>query len=453
MITTNYSCRSYATSQGVTVAYQVVGDGDVDLIAALGIITHLDVNWEEPSFARFLNGLASFSRLILFDKRGVGLSDRVEDGAALEERMDDVRAVMDAAGSARCVVFGISEGACASALFAATFPERTKALILYGAGPLCPGPLEEPASAAPAVNQEEDSRLQDQWYDHVRSTWGQEPLLLDALAPSKVGDQAFTSWWMRWIRHGSSPASFIALLQANRQIDIRHVLPSIRVPTLVLHRRDDAVPVENGRYLAAHISGAKYVELPGRDHIAWVGDAGSVLDEIEEFATGLRHERKPDRVLTTLLFTDIVSSTERSAALGDRNWRDLLEAHYGGIRRQLLRWRGHEVKTTGDGCLATFDGPARALECARAVRDDGKAIGLDIRAGVHTGEVELVDDDVAGLAVHLCQRVQSLATPGEVLASSTVKDLVAGSGIRFEDRGRHELRGVPGEWQLFAAVP
>ena len=442
----------YATSQGVTVAYQVVGDGDVDLIAALGIVTHLDVNWEEPSLARFLNGLASFSRLILFDKRGVGLSDRVEDGAALEERTDDIRAVMDAAGSARSVVFGISEGACASALFAATFPERTKALILYGAGPLCPGPLEEPASAAPAVS-EEDSRLQGEWYDHVRSTWGEEPLLLDAFAPSKVGDQAFTGWWMRWIRHGSSPASFIALMQANGQIDIRPVLPSIRVPTLVLHRRDDAVPVENGRYLAARIPGAKYVELPGRDHLPWLGDPGSVLDEIEEFATGLRHERKPDRVLTTLLFTDIVSSTERSAALGDRDWRDLLEAHYGGIRRQLLRWRGHEVKTTGDGCLATFDGPARAVECARAVRDDAKAIGLDIRAGVHTGEVELVDDDVAGLAVHLCQRVQSLATPGEVLASSTVKDLVAGSGIRFEDRGRHELRGVPGKWQLFAAVP
>jgi class 3 adenylate cyclase len=442
----------YATSQGVTVAYQVVGDGGVDLIAALGIVTHLEVNWEEPSFARFLNGLASFSRLILFDKRGVGLSDRVEDGAALEERMDDIGAVMDAAGSARSVVFGISEGACASALYAATFPERTKALVLYGAGPLCPGRLEEPAPAAPSVN-EEDSRLQNEWYDHVRSTWGEEPLLLDALAPSKASDQAFTSWWMRWFRHGSSPASVIALSRANHQIDIRHVLPAIRVPTLVLHRHDDAVPVENGRYLAARIPGAKYVELSGRDHIAWVGDADSVLGEIEEFATGLRRERMPDRVLTTLLFTDIVSSTERSAALGDRNWRDLLDAHYRDIRRQLLRWRGHEVKTTGDGCLATFDGPTRALECARAVRDDAKAIGLDIRAGVHTGEVELVEEDVAGLAVHLCQRVQSLATPGEVLASSTVKDLVAGSGIQFEDRGRHELRGVPGQWQLFAALP
>jgi class 3 adenylate cyclase len=438
----------YTTASNVTIAYQVVGDGDVDLIAALGSVTHLDVIWEEPAFAGFLNRLASFSRLILFDKRGVGLSDRVEDGAALEERMDDLRAVLDAAGSARAVVFGISEGASASALFAATHPDRTKALVLYGLGPVCPGRLDDPGSAP----TEEDDREYEEWYQYVRAHWGEEPILLESAAPSKVGDAAYTAWWMKWMRLSSSPASFIALSRSNREIDIRSVLPSIRVPTLVLHRTDDDIPVENGRYLAAHIPGAKYVELAGRDHIAWVGDVDAVIGEIEEFTTGVRRSHDPDRILTTLLFTDIVASTERTAELGDRDWRHLLESHYGDVRRQLGRWRGREVKTTGDGCLATFDGPARAVRCACAVRDQARDIGLQIRAGVHTGEVEVVGDDIAGLAVHLCQRVQALAAPGEVLASSTVKDLVAGSGLRFDDRGRHALRGVPGEWQLFAAT-
>jgi class 3 adenylate cyclase len=444
--------RYATTSDDVTVAYQVAGGGDVDLIAALGIVTHLEVNWEEPAFARFLSKLASFSRLVLFDKRGVGLSDRVGDGAVLEERMDDVRAVMDAAGSARAVVFGISEGAAASILFAATFPERTKALVVYGSDVRNGWHEDDPASLAYAATREEYERLREDWYRQVRATWGEEPLLLDRLAPSRAGDAAFTAWWLRWLRLSSSPASFIDLMRSNEQIDIRHVLPAIRVPTLVLHRGGDAVPVENGRYLAAGIPGAKFVELPGRDHIAWVGDVDALVGEIEEFATGLRRGLDPERVLTTLLFTDIVSSTERSAELGDHSWRDLLTSHYAAIRRQLIRWRGCEVKTTGDGFLATFDGPARALQCACAVRDEARAIGLEIRAGVHTGEVEVLDTDIAGLAVHLCQRVQSIAAPGEVLASSTVKDLVAGSGLRFEDRGTHVLRGVPGQWHLFAAT-
>ena len=438
----------YTTANGVTIAYQVVGEGDVDLIAALGSFTHLDVLWEEPSVANFLNRLASFSRLILFDKRGVGLSDRVEDGAALEERMDDLRAVMDAAGSDQAVVFGVSEGASASALFAATHPNRVKALILYGAGPICPGALDDPDSQPTA----EDDREQEEWYQYVRAHWGQEPTSLEFFAPSKVGDAAFAAWWMRWLRSSTSPASYIALSRSNRQIDIRRVLPSIRVPTLVLHRSEESIPVENGRYLAAHIPGAKYVELAGRDHFPCIGDVDALVGEVEEFTTGVRRTPEPDRVLTTMLFTDIVSSTERTAELGDRDWRYLLESHYRDLRRQLSHWRGREVKTTGDGCLATFDGPARAVQCACAVRDQARDIGLQIRAGVHTGEVEVVGDDIAGLAVSLCQRVQALAAPGEVLTSSTVKDLVAGSRLRFDDRGRHALRGVPGEWQLFAAA-
>jgi class 3 adenylate cyclase len=443
----------FATSHDVTVAFQVVGDGDVDLISALGSVTHLEVNWEEPSFARFLKRLSSFSRLLLFDKRGVGLSDRISGAATLEDRMDDLRAVMDAVGSERAVVLGASEGGPMGALFAATFPQRTQALILYGSNLRGGWHEDDPIKRKRWPTKEDYDRADAEGNVYLRSHWG-EPLVADTLAPSMSGDQLFANWCARLLMMGSSPASLIALSKMNKEIDIRHVLPTIRVPTLVLHRRDDtAVPVANSRYLAEHIPGARYVELEGRDHLPFIGDADAVLDEIEEFTTGLRRGPDPDRVLTTVLFTDIVSSTARGAELGDRTWRDVLESYLMTTRQLLARWRGREVKTTGDGCLATFDGPGRAVRCACAVRDGARAAGLEIRAGVHTGEVEMLGNDVSGIAVNLCSRIQALASPGEVLASGTVKDLVAGSGIRFDSRGSHRLRGVPGEWALYAAQP
>ncbi len=433
----------YARSGDVSIAYQVVGDGPRDLVFVSGWVSHVEAGWDLPQLARFRDRLASFSRLILFDKRGTGMSDRVPDTnlPTLEQRMDDVRAVMDAVGSQRAALFGQSEGAGMSILFAATYPERTTALITFGAFACRVWQPEYPW--APSRESREI------WFEEIRRDWGGD-LDMSDLAPSLAHDQVFQQQLATYLRLSASPGAAVALARMNRDIDVRSVLPAIRVPTLILHRTgDEDANIEEGRYIAARIPGAKFLELPGPDHLPFAGNQEEVTDEIQEFLTGIRPAPQPDRVLATVLFTDIVGSTERAATAGDRVWRDVLDRHHAVVRRELALYRGQEVATTGDGFFATFDGPARAVRCAAAVRDRLREGGIEVRAGVHTGECERMGDNYGGLAVHIGARVAALAEPGEVLASSTVKDLVAGSGIVFEDRGPHALKGVPGEWRLF----
>ena len=432
----------YAKSGDVHIAYQVVGDGRLDLVYAPAWIGNMELFWEEPSCARFLKRLASFSRLILFDKRGTGSSDRSVEIPIIEQQIDDLISVMDSVGSERAALLGASEGGSLCTLFAATHPERTSALILCGAVATTRWSPETPW--APTRETFET------WIQTVGREWGR-PLAIELFAPSVAHDKRFRDWWARLLRLAASPAAAIALLRMLDEIDVRPVLPTIRVPTLVLQCTGDRiVNVENGRYLGRHIPNAKYVELPGADHFPYVGDTDAILAEIEEFLTGARHAPEADRVLATVLFTDIVGSTAHAAGMGDQRWRDLLGSYQALVRRELARSRGREVKTLGDGFLATFDGPARAIRCACAIRDSVRPLGIEIRAGLHTGECELMDDDVGGIAVHIGARVASSAAPSEVLVSSTVKDLVAGSGLRFADRGTHHLHGVPGEWRLFA---
>ena len=435
----------YARSGEIHIAYQVVGDGPFDLVYVPGWVSHLDLAWEEPTLARFLSRLASFSRLILFDKRGTGLSDRVPNAQlpSLEERMDDLRAVMDAAGSERAAVFGFSEGGNLSTLFAATYPERTTALIMFGTFSKRIRSADYPW--APTVEERE------QQYAEVARDWGGR-MNLDRYVPSRLDDDAFTRRLSAYFRSAASPGAAVALLRMNTEIDTRNVLPAIHVPTLVMHRTGDrSVHVDEGRWMAGQIPGARFAELPGEDHMPWVGDQDSVLDEIQEFLTGIRPDREPDRVLATVLVTDIVGSTRHATTLGDRAWCELLERHHAVVRRELAAFRGREIDTAGDGFLATFDGPARAVGCACRIRDAMKALGLEIRAGLHTGEIELSDGKVRGIAVHTGARIASAAQAGEILVSSTVKDLVSGSGIRFEDRGEHALKDMPRSWQLYAA--
>lgn len=434
----------YARSGDVNIAYQVVGDGPDDLVLVPGWVSHVEVAWQHPSLARFLNRLASFSRLIVFDKRGTGLSDRVPVGGlpTLEQRMDDVRAVMDAVGSERAALFGISEGGPMCALFAATYPDRATALIMYGSYARRLKDKDYPWGPDPETRQE--------FFEAIESGWG-GVVDLGELAPSVVDDTTFADWWATYLRSGASPGAALALAKMNSQVDIRHVLPAIRLPTLILHRAGDLdMDVGGGRYLGDHIPGARYVELPGADHLPWVGDQDAILDEIEEFLTGARTRPEPDRVLATVLFTDIVDSTSKAAAMGDSRWRDLLEAHNGIVDRGLGTWRGRLVKSTGDGILATFDGPGRAIQCAAALCREMRSLGVQIRAGLHTGECELLGDDISGISVNIAARVAALAGADEVLVSRTVKDLVAGSGIEFESRGEHSLKGVRGAWELFA---
>ena len=432
----------YAKSGDVHIAYQVVGDGRLDLVYAPPWIGNMELFWEEPSCARFLKRLASFSRLILFDKRGTGSSDRSVEIPIIEQQIDDLTSVMDSVGSERAALLGASEGGSLCTLFAATHPERTSALILCGAVATTRWSPETPW----ALTRE----TFETWIQTVGREWG-GPLAIELFAPSVAHDQRFRDWWARLLRLAASPAAAIALLRMLDEIDVRPVLPTIRVPTLVLQCTGDRiVNVENGRYLGRHIPNAKYVELPGADHFPYVGDTDAILAEIEEFLTGARHAPEADRVLATVLFTDIVGSTAHAAGMGDQRWRDLLGSYQALVRGELARSRGREVKTLGDGFLATFDGPARAIRCACAIRDSVRPLGIEIRAGLHTGECELMDDDVGGIAVHIGARVASSAAPSEVLVSSTVKDLVAGSGLRFADRGTHHLHGVPGEWRLFA---
>ena len=435
----------FTRSGNVHIAYQLVGEGPLDLVYVPGWVSHCELAWEEPTLARFLGRLASFSRLITFDKRGTGLSDRVPDDKlpTHEERMDDLRAVMDAAGSQRAAIFGFSEGGSLSTLFAATHPERTTALVTFG--------IFAKRIWAPDYPWAPTPEERERHYEIVERDWGGEMDLAN-LIPSKIGDDVFTRRLATYLRRAASPGAAVALLRMNSQIDIRAVLPTIRVPTLVLHRTGDQdANIEEGRFIARSIPGARLVELSGNDHLPWVGDQDSVLDEVQEFLTGVRPLAEFDRVLATVLFTDIVASTETAARLGDRAWRALLDSHHAMVRNALARFRGEEVNTAGDGFLATFDGPARAIRCAFAIRDGARELGLATRAGLHTGEIDRSGGGVGGIAVHIGARVASAAGAGETLVSSTVKDIVAGSGITFADRGKHGLKGVPGEWRLYAA--
>jgi pimeloyl-ACP methyl ester carboxylesterase len=438
----------YACSGNVRIAYQVLGEGPPDLVFVPGVISNVEYVWQHPAgAARWFRRLASLSRLIWFDKRGTGVSDRVADIPTLETRMDDVRAVMDSVASERAVLMGVSEGGPMCALFAATYPQRTSGLVLWGSLPKFVRAPDYPW--APTFDESLNGIAE------VGGRWGSREYCLEVLhkaAPSMADDESLARWWVSYMRLGASPAAAAALYRMNMEIDVREVLSAIRVPTLILHRSDDLlVDVRHSRYMAERIPGARYVELPGRDHFAWAGDTERALDELRGFLAGLRDRAEPDRVLATVLFTDIVGSTARVTELGDMAWRELLSDHNFRVRTQLARFNGREIDTAGDGFFASgFDGPARAIGCACAIVDAAREIGLQLRVGLHTGECELIDDKLGGIAVSIGARVAAQAQPGEVLVSSTVKDLVAGSGIAFTDRGTAELKGVSGEWRLFA---
>jgi class 3 adenylate cyclase/pimeloyl-ACP methyl ester carboxylesterase len=440
----------YANAGEIQIAYQVVGDGPRDLLFQFGYPSHLELQWEHPAVARFYRRLASFSRLILFDRRGSGLSERGLQMHGFEDRMDDIRAVLDAVGSERCGHVGIAMGGRVALLFAATYPERTTAVATIAGHPAT-------FSAEPDYPWGTDQEHLDEIIDQVRAGWdttGAMEVYLSAVAPSVADDPMTREWWFRLVRSAMTSREVAEDIEAMAGVDIRQVLPAVRVPALILHRRDDRMAdIRASRYMAERIPGARFVVLPGEDQLPFFGDQDSVLDELEEFFTGVRPNPPTDRVLATILFTDIVGSTKRASELGDRRWRDLLEAHRAIVRKELARFDGLEIATTGDGFLATFDGPARAVRCSLAAAEAVHRIGLDIRAGLHAGEIESIGDRVEGIAVHIGARVAALAGGREVLVSQTVKDLVAGSGLSFEDRGIHPLKGVPGEWRLYRVVP
>jgi class 3 adenylate cyclase len=432
----------YARAGDVSIAYQVLGEGPRDIVLVPGFISHVEIVWDYPGMAHVLERLASFARLIIFDKRGTGLSDPVTEAQSLEERIDDVRAVMEAAGSERATLLGISEGVPMSVLFAATHPELVDALVLYGGMARSTWAPDYPWAAPADALLEASVELLPLLFEGV---------MVEVMAPSMADDPASYEMFAKLQRYGSTPAMLLENYAMFLDIDVRPVLPTVNVPTLVLHRVGDrAVNRHGAEWMAGQIPGARYVELDGIDHALYAGDSDAVLDEVEEFLTGVRRGVEVDRVLATVMFTDIVDSTRLAAELGDRRWRELLDAQNALVRRELTRHRGHEVKNLGDGVLATFDGPARAIRCGLAVTEGVKSLGVDLRVGLHTGEVELVGDDVAGIAVHIAARITALAEAGEVRVSGTVKDLVAGSGIAFSPRGEHELKGVPDVWRLFA---
>lgn len=437
----------YAQADGASIAYQVLGDGPIDVVLVLGFATHLEVQRESPPFARFLERMSSFSRLIVFDKRGTGLSDPVAQVPTLEQRVDDVRAVMDAAGSKCAALVGISEGGPMSVMFAATHPERATALVLYGAMGRTTEAPDYPW-AAPA------DALREAAAEFIAPHWGQpNDTMVELFAPSSAHDPQALELNARMERSAASPSMVLQIFEMFLDIDVRAVLPTVHVPTLVLHRRGDRVVNRRaGEELAARISGARYVELPGIDHLPWAGDSEAVVGAIEEFLTGARSPAEPNRVLATVMFTDIVGSTARAGELGDARWRDLLVAHHAAVQEELVRFRGREVKALGDGYLATFDGPARAIRCGCAIAAAAPELELGVRVGIHSGEVEVMGADIGGIAVHIAARVGALAASGEVLVTSTVKDLVAGSGIQFRDCGATELKGIPDAWRLFAAA-
>jgi class 3 adenylate cyclase len=435
----------YAKSGDLDIAYEVVGDGPIDLVVVPPGLALMERSWDFPPLSRFWMRLASFARLILLDKRGTGLSDRLTGVPTLEERMDDLKVVMDAVGSERAALFGGSEAGPITTLFAASYPQRVSSLVLVGAMVRW--------SAAPDFPwgyTEEDRRAQ---LDYVEHYWGSGLSGESYFAPSLADNRPARDWVGRVEQYTGTPSAMATMMAINAEIDIRPALPTVSVPSLVIHRAADrVVDVHHGRYYAENIPEARYLELPGDDHWWWVGDPDPIVDAIEEFLTGSPARSGGERVLKTVLFTDIVGSTEQAAALGDRRWKEVLDAHDDAVRRQLARFGGEAVNTTGDGFLAAFDGPARAIRCSRAIASEATGLGLEIRSGLHTGECELRGGDLAGIAVHIGARVAALAGGGEVLVTSTVRDLVAGSGIRFADRGQHELKGVPGSWQLLAAT-
>lgn len=430
----------YVQSGDVFIAYQVTGSGPIDIVFAPGFISHLEHAWEEPRSARFLHGLESFARLIRFDKRGTGLSDRSVGFPTMDERIDDIRAVMEAAGSNRAVLLGVSEGGAMSQLFAATYPDKVSALILLGTY----------ANARRSITSYRDPAAGDA---AILKNWGTGASLPD-FAPGLAGDPQFLNWWARFERLSASPSAVVKLRHMNSEIDVTAILPAIQAPTLVIHRAADIrCSIDAAREMAAAIPGARLVELPGIDHFVWLDETGTVLSEIRAFVGATQEAMEPDRVLATVLFTDIVDSTRRAVEFGDTQWRSVLETHYSLARNELRRFRGREVKTLGDGILATFDGPARAVRCAQAIAASVQPLGIAIRAGLHTGEIEISDEtDVGGIAVNIASRVSHLAGGGEVLVSGTVKDLVAGSGLAFADLGVRAIKGIDDELRLYRAL-
>lgn len=438
----------YALSGDVHIAYQVVGDGPFDLVFVPGFVTHMELQWRLPGMGEFLKDLGSFSRLIRFDKRGTGMSDPVSGAPTLETRMDDVRAVMDAVGSRRAAFYGLSEGAAMSILFAATYPERTAALVVRSCSPRTLWAPDFPWGRSEEAYQRE--------IDQALQVFAPRAEAQEAMRALGMQNDAEVEAFINYVRYGASPGMLERLYQMNKEIDIRQVLPTVRVPALVMHGSEDQlVPVEAGAYTAQRLRSARFIELAGVGHVALSAGGTQIQAEIERFLTdvwqtGGWEDAEPDRMLATVLFTDIVESTPKAIELGDRRWRDLLERHHTLVRRELLRYRGREIDTAGDGFLAAFDGPARAIRCACAIVESVRDLGLSVRAGLHTGECEMADGKLMGIAVHTGARVAALATADEVLVSNTVRDLVAGSEIRFSERGAHQLKGIPGEWRLFA---
>jgi class 3 adenylate cyclase/pimeloyl-ACP methyl ester carboxylesterase len=432
----------YAPCGDLSIAYQVVGDGPHDLVVVPPFVWHIEQLWNDPGYHRWMRGLTDFARVICYDKRGTGMSDPVAAAPSLDERMDDVLAVLDAAESAHATVFGMSEGGPIGTVFAASHPERTERLIIYGSFACAMDRPDAPGFEKSVTHLERIKGLVDHWGEGRNVEWA---------APS-VDSPAMRRFTGLLERVAMSPAMARANMAANFEIDVRPVLPTVRVPTLVLHRRDDTIPIEHGRYFAGHIPGARIVELEGPDHWPFVGDVDAIVGEVEEFVTGARAAHDTDSLLATVLFTDIVGSTERAASLGDNAWRAVLQEHDELVRRQLRTHDGREVQTMGDGFLALFDRPAKAVRCATRIASDAAELGISVRAGVHTGECERRGADVTGLAVHIGARIGALAGPEEVLVSGTVRDLVLGSGIKFSDRGHHVLKGVPGEWPVFAVA-
>jgi class 3 adenylate cyclase/pimeloyl-ACP methyl ester carboxylesterase len=429
---------------GTSIAFQVVGDGPGDLVYSGGIWSNVELMWELPEWARYLERLASFARLIVFDMRGVGLSDRGSDPPSIELQRDDIAAVMDAAGSRDATIFGCARAASMSMLFAATHPDRTRALIVYAPVAKTVSTPDFPVGKSP----EEQQAFVERFVREVGT--GRN---LELQAPSRAHDAAFVGWWARFERLVASPSAYEELARIFTDVDVRPALPSIHVPTLAIHRNGDRIASRaQARYVAQEIEGAQLVELPGDDHIPFIGDAGAIIDEIAEFVTGARTVPESDRVLATVLFTDIVGSTEFQASLGDRGWKRLAEQHHATVREQVSRFRGLEQDTAGDGFYVRFDGPARAIACAQQIVRAVRELGIEVRAGVHTGECEIVEGKCSGLSVSIGARVMAHAGPSEVLVSQTVKDLSAGSGLILEDAGEYELKGVPDRWHLYRVV-
>ena len=424
----------YAKSSDVHIAYHVFGGGPIDLVFVPPFISHIENYWDHPDLARWLLRLGSFARVIMFDKRGTGLSDPVFQVPSLDQRMDDVRAVMDAVGIESAALLGVSEGGALATLFAATYPERCKALVLYGAFARSPTSFEALKA----------------FFKYADRAWG-SGLSLPAWAPSRRSDPALQQWWGRFERLGASQAAAMAVMRMALEIDVSDILSSVHVPTLVIHCTDDTlIDVECGRFLARRIPRARLIELPGQDHLFFIHER--IGDAIEDFLTGSVSAVESDRVLATVLFTDIVGSTARAEQIGDQRWRGLLDAHHAAVRRELARYRGSEVKSLGDGFLATFDGPARAVRCACAIAEAVRPLDIKVRCGLHAGEIEIAGNDVRGIAVHIASRVSALAEAGEILVSRTVKDLVAGSGLHFDERGKHSLKGLTESMELYAAA-